>query len=370
MGKILYFNPENDLALASDSARYTPPAAAADLRRSGSFLPLWLADEDDVVLIDQNSDIPLAQELCRQFGLHGKPVTRLDGQYRSFAPWGWSRSSASLFRRCGYPSELLPTDDLLDRLRMLSHRRSSIIINQMTGLSDTSMPIEAFSEEEALETIARLGHEAVIKSPWSSSGRGVIGLSSSIPDSALSFIRSVIRRQGSVMIEKKLNRVCDFAALYNVSDGQVSFEGLSVFFLSHSSAYGGNIIGDQSYLESLLVRYVSSGTLWDTINKATGALATLLAGSSYSGFAGIDMLIHRLPSGVCSVAPCIELNLRSTMGVIALYISRRLQPQMPMIMSVCPRDRHHDAGALYDVGGIPGSPFSILIAKAGVLSFV
>ena len=43
MAKLHIFNPENDLALAANVARYTPPPAAVSLRLSGALLPLWWA---------------------------------------------------------------------------------------------------------------------------------------------------------------------------------------------------------------------------------------------------------------------------------------------------------------------------------------
>ena len=38
----MYF-PENDLALASGQAAYTPPPAALALHAAGEALPLWMA---------------------------------------------------------------------------------------------------------------------------------------------------------------------------------------------------------------------------------------------------------------------------------------------------------------------------------------
>lgn len=47
--KLHLFYPENDLALASGKAGYTPPPKVMDLRRAGAVLPLWYGDPGDKV---------------------------------------------------------------------------------------------------------------------------------------------------------------------------------------------------------------------------------------------------------------------------------------------------------------------------------
>lgn len=56
---IHYFNPENDLALASGDAHYTPPASARQMARDLQSLPrLWAKAGDWVLLIDPPPALP------------------------------------------------------------------------------------------------------------------------------------------------------------------------------------------------------------------------------------------------------------------------------------------------------------------------
>ena len=69
--KLHLFNPENDLALGLGCRHYTPPPHAAAIHRAGALLPMWWANEDDLVLapaeLNEEADM-----LARQFGLHGR----------------------------------------------------------------------------------------------------------------------------------------------------------------------------------------------------------------------------------------------------------------------------------------------------------
>ena len=47
-------------------------------------------------------------------------------------------------------------------------------------------------------------------------------------------------------------------------------------------------------------------------------------GSIYTGYLGVDMLVYRdKQNGNLAIHPCIEINMRYTMGMVALRISER-----------------------------------------------
>ena len=50
--KLLVFNPEHDIALASNLANFTAPHAGRQLRADLGFLPALWAEEGDKVLVD------------------------------------------------------------------------------------------------------------------------------------------------------------------------------------------------------------------------------------------------------------------------------------------------------------------------------
>ena len=63
--KLHIFNPEHDLALASNLRQFTAPHAGRQLRSDLSFIPALWADEGDLVLVD---DIDNARDKVRHLG--------------------------------------------------------------------------------------------------------------------------------------------------------------------------------------------------------------------------------------------------------------------------------------------------------------
>ena len=314
MGKLYFFNPDNDLALAAGNGeRYTPPAAALDLRRAGALLPLWWCGDGDEVLVETDEAIEAADSLKSAFGLSGTAVRKCEGAGRAL-PWGWSPLSARLMRDAGGAG--VPTPDEIERLRMLSHRRTSMPLARAMGADERIVARECLSEAEAEAAIAAAGGDAVIKQPWSSSGRGVMATRSMRADALRRAIAGTIRRQGSIMVESRLEREADFAALF-VSDGRrVRFEGASVFATLPSGAYAGNIVDSGDRLRELIPVDISAA-----IAGAEKYLTEAVA-PYYRGYMGIDMLAYR-EGGRLMLDPCVELNLRMTMGVAAMLLARR-----------------------------------------------
>ena len=127
------FNPEHDIALAADLANFTSPHAGRQLRHDLGFLPALWAEEGDVVVVD---DVELAQQSLRKTvtaALKKKVATRFNNvqlvsgasglTLDSVSPWGWDRAVRARLQRCGVGDSLLPTDEQMDLVRRLSHRR-------------------------------------------------------------------------------------------------------------------------------------------------------------------------------------------------------------------------------------------------------
>lgn len=317
MSRLLLFNPENDLALAADTPHYTPPRAAIDLRRAGALLPMWWAQPGDYILVPDPAMVSATTRMKEQFGLHGTAVTRAP-EGAEPQPWGWSRYTRNLFADAGVDTALLPTDSALDTIRRLSHRRTTVNIHRFLGVPPHLCPIEATTLYEARHAIDRFG-KAVIKLPWSSSGRGILYSEQIPPHTLCQYIAGIIRRQGSALIEPHLPRLKDFAALFHCSDSHAEFRGLSAFATDRRGCYTGNIIAPQP----AIARHIGID-LSETIERMQAALSHIIA-PHYTGWLGVDMLSYTDSHGDTALAPCIEVNLRRTMGIAAMHIASRLE---------------------------------------------
>lgn len=298
MGTAYWFCPENDGALAADLVRYTPPKAAVALRRGGARLPeLWAGPDDVVITENSRGTFPFRRDELR----YCRPM-----------PWGWSLYSSHVMELSGFDPMQLPDEFTLAGIRNLSHRRTSVKVLRRIGYDPTLIPVEATDEREAIEAIERWGGDAVVKMPWSCSGRGVFLSAGQSEDQLRQRIAGIIRRQGSAMIEPRYDRLSDFATLFYISGGKVRFRGLSAFATDDAGHYIGNIIAPQSEIATRIGIDLSP-----YIPRLEDALSAVI-GTAYEGWTGVDMLSYRKPDGSVEVAPCIEVNLRMTMGVAAL----------------------------------------------------
>ena len=314
MKRLLIFNPENDLALASGGRSFTPPAAAVRLAEACCLLPCWWAEEGDVIFA------PAAQakvaKAIEQQGLSCRIATADDlGSIDVCLPWGWSEHTVRCLRDAGVPERALVQDAEL--LRQLSHRRvGEIQVRERLGLE----PAMEVSDAKTLDKV--LGDDFqdwLAKVPWSCSGRGVVMFEGLTREYALFQARGIIRRQGSVILERKLERKADFAALFYCRKGVgTSFLGWSVF-LTEKTRYMGNVVCPQGRMEELLGKICSVEEAKSWVSRLETALAVYA--ESYEGPMGVDMMV--LEDG--SIYPCVEVNMRRTMGHVAMDAASRLE---------------------------------------------
>ncbi len=315
------FFPENDLALAQDNASYTAPPAAVKLRRAGATLPLWYGDAGDYVIAD-GVNARWYNDVAGRFGLATKLYSRYSDDMTPM-PWGWSKASRKAMQVRGVPTDALPSDLELDRIRELSHRRTSALIADRLAkelpMRLAPKAVEVRSFDELLERLTEYD-SAVVKLPWSSSGRGIIPISLAEIDRQKQSLQGAIRRQGSLMIEPRYDKVCDFAALYTMSAGKCVYEGLSLFETSGFGSYAGNILAPQTDIHDMICESLGGADVLDAVIGHLPVVLESLIGKDYDGPLGIDMMSVR--GADYSLVPVVELNLRMTMGHVCYRLYR------------------------------------------------
>lgn len=331
MGIYHYFYPANDMALAFGKSNFTPSAAAVRLQFAGASLPVWMSEDDDIVVC-RKPDMEFHKKICEEFNIGVILADRFNRKFK-IKPWGWSKAIKSEMAGLGADPETMPDNNRLERYRLISHRRSSILINKRFasgGIATPPLPQEIFGLKELME-LRRLYGRVIVKSPWSSSGRGVFD-SGAVSESQLqTIVKGIIAHQGSAICEPYLEKERDFAMLFHADgSGGIRFEGLSVFSNARGSAYQGNAIAAQSHLRDMLDI--------DGLNDIKDALTSILPDitGDYEGNLGIDMMTYR-SDGSLKTAPCVELNLRTTMGFIALHLADKyLAPGVTGKFSITP----------------------------------
>ena len=272
------FNPSNDMALAANVRQYFPPRHIQQM-------------EADLASLSRFWDA---------------------------GPWGWSLATRQRYLRMGIDPADLPSDEWLDQHRRLSSREFGVeYYQQLSAAMATEwggqiVPCCA-RVERSLEGLGQLG-ALILKAPWSSSGRGNIVVREVVEnfDQLLQQrIQRIIRQQGCIVVEPFYEgKVVDFAMEFDVSDTGARFLGYSVFDADEMGHYGGNYVESQELLRQRIG--LSDPLLQALRDYHTAALSRL----PYCGPVGIDMMLLR--DG--RVHPCVEINFRMTMGLLALML--------------------------------------------------
>ena len=211
------FNPSHDEALAAHTAHYCPSRPARQLAHALAELPLLWAAEGDVCL-----------RLPASGGTEGVEVPDWTAVER-IEPWGWDRHIVGLLRRLGAPERLLPSDERLCALRRMSSRETGV--RWAEGLHVDDLPgvvkpraVFCTSTAAAVEAALAMDGRAMMKQPWSCSGRGVWPFAD---DAACRRrIDKAVRLQGGVEVQARCEGLLDAAMEFTVdADGRVHFEG-------------------------------------------------------------------------------------------------------------------------------------------------
>lgn len=382
MNRLWLYNPENDIALGFGGANFTAPKNARLLSDFAAPLMWWMGTPDDGVLVERMADsayrrvlMDWAAEMERRFG-PGPALIRdaRELSVRECAPWGWSRHALRRFASAGVPEHVMEYAAAnIDRIRQLSHRRSSAELTRRIteavdfpsfGLPEPSLPREACSFEEIVGISAEFPDGIYVKSPWSSSGRGVAYIAPGELPRQRSRIEGTIKSQGSVMVERAYDNLLDFAMLFCSDGSEVSFLGYSRFYNSRGTAYSGNLVASDADILRELTAFLPA-PLFAALERALPGILTdflRLPGSgrlAYRGFLGLDMMIARsAASAPVMLVPCVELNLRKTMGTVAHLLYRRLLASglLPASRALLSMSAGTVTGSLTSSDGIPLIP--------------
>ena len=329
MKRFEVFNPEHDLALANGDAHYLAPRNIREMAHDLAPLMEYLAWD---------------------------------------TPWGWDAAVVSHLHKSGIPRQELPTDTMLAALRTLSERITAHhLLQQMLPLS-VHLTGESYvcRSLDDIKTYATQHSHLLLKAPLSGSGKGLrhLNLNDNHPSSRRStsaltstfkkiesWADALIRRHGYLTAEPYYDKVQDFAMEFIVADGQCHFIGYSLFTTDDHGRYDSNLLLSDADIEARLSEYIPRSVLHD-VRYFVEAHVDLIVPAEWdtSRFPltfGIDMMIvndrgqqstvdgqqstHpngnsqlRTHNSQFKLHPCVEINLRANMGIVAHEVRRHL----------------------------------------------
>lgn len=364
------YNPSHDEALAARSPYYYPSEAARQTARTHCALPLRWARPGDVLLVPDEGCTRGAAEAAAQRGVtlvterRGGTVRPLSATLWKtidrIAPWGWDLLVRHSLHRLGAPERLLPSDAALEALRRLSARTTTAellpmirqTLSERMDSPTVGHSVIIRSIEEAERLTADWGG-AVAKSLWSCSGRGVFLVGATLTGKERARLARLLRDHGAVELEPVYEKLLDFAlefegckqpgndlavpeadttdataGMTNHSNGSAGpafpFLGLSVFTTHAFSGYVANRPCSQAEAAAAVRQVLPALPPPEVLADAVSAVVFPFISPAYHGPWGIDMMVVRTPEGP-RLHPCVEINLRRTMGHAAVWEGKKLR---------------------------------------------
>lgn len=329
------FYPSHDIALSNGVRHFNPPAAAMRLQE----------------------DLASLSEIWNQ------PYRR--GEQPIPLPWGWDYDTRKYIHDAHViKMTQLPTDQELEVIRQLSSRRTTIglleHLNAEAGPFEVSEPRWIDSEEQLFDYIRQQqndGRRFVLKTPWSSSGRGLLmshnrnregRLNAAHPEVLMRQARGTIKKMGGIIGETWIEgKERDFAMLFYASDKAVRFIGYSLFDNDNSTGgttyRQGYLLSNEEIEKRLGVDAERLHLIAQTLEGCLTHLAEQLLHRPWQlGYMGIDMMTYK-QDGELRIHPCIELNLRCTMGVVCRLWYDQHQQEGTFSISPMMTDGHFKA---------------------------
>lgn len=336
MPAIHLFNPGYEAAVLSGQERYTPPANVRIMRHDLATLPLWYAEPGDLVWSEVTVEALFDDSWPTGIRPPAEAVTTKElvrrlskGTVWQASPWGLSpdslHSMAQLAKQV--PGEIIGTEWKADYRRLTGRQTAATCLAQLRLLLPSGIwpqvPLFCSSVEEVSACLSSGKPPYVLKTPFSSSGRGLLWCGSALGEKEKAWVQGAIHRQEAISVERGLEKVLDFAMEFYVdAEGEVDYVGLSLFETAERGAYTGNRLAAEERLRQTLLTYVEE-PLFEQVKQTLIRLLKMVYAPYYQGYIGVDMLIYRTEAGAYAWHPCVEINMRYTMGLVAVKLAQR-----------------------------------------------
>ncbi|MEL6341687.1 MAG: DUF455 family protein [Myxococcota bacterium] len=346
--RLLYFNPGCEAEIVRGLDRI--PASAEKTQQDLEALPMVLAATEDAVLVRRTPSVPHLKTL-RDAGLtipefivfSGNRLDDHDLASRTLsglAPWGWSPAVAALFAPLGAP---VWTEEMGRR----AGKAFGVACARQMPEHDWLAPPDTFGAvcerrdavDEAVEALIAKGHDVVIKAEWGAAGRGAIRRLGGAPltPSQVGWLRKILHRQGRVVVEPWLDRRLDYSLHFDRKPGgKMRFLGCARFFTDRRGQYRGHWLGrftDGLHPETIALLYGGGQDprRWSRLARTIGDVVGEQLGD-YAGPVGVDsMVYHSRRDDRLRIKPIVEVNVRWSMGRIALALQKRIRNGTPAV---------------------------------------
>ncbi len=345
VSSVFYFNPTCELAVVNGSFSYMSPLILQEMERDLAVLPFIFGTENDFVLTEYPPTAEFKQKLTDygfklpEFCSLAELEALTNSSLNELCPWGWSPVAhfrlKHLKNRCQGNFKNSPVFEWKEEHQKLYERSTSLdllaeILCQQPPdwFIDHSMTGVKITRSEEIETLLEKYCPLVLKSPVSSSGRGIqIIRKKKLNTSNRQWISGVFNQQKYLVAEPFLEKLADLSFQFQViSHSEIEYLGYSVFETNSNGQYQGTLIHpewtdilpeeNKERLEEMIYR---------TATEIRKGLKSSFYAGYYQGFLGVDAMLFR-QHGTLKMQPCIEVNCRMNMGILTMKLEQNIHP--------------------------------------------
>jgi hypothetical protein len=340
---IYLFNPTCEYAVANGSANWQPNHLLQKMEADLSALPMFFAKKEDYVLVDRipsaefiktfkQIDIEIPNFITKKEAINNSDFINLPKN--KLLPWGWSPSAhkflLTLKESCSAGFQQSPVFIWKPEHREITSRKFALgILKQLQSrlktdyiLSPEHTP-KVCTTKNDFETVIQQWEKVMIKAPWSSSGRGLQPITKTpVHPKVWEKVMGIVKEQGYAVAEPLFNKVHDIAFLFELKKGKVDFLGISIFCTNKKGQYEGNYLNGMPLSLEKKISEFSDFAVDEIRQPLINAIKNSELATNYEGFFGVDMLIYLDVNNKLKINPCLEINVRHTMGLLALRLEK------------------------------------------------
>ena len=335
--KIFHFNPTCEIAIANGSPYYQAPALLRNFEEELAPILLFFANENDHVLKETAISTSFAESLT-DLGIspanlfsRKNSMEMVQQETVRLNPWGWSPAEQNYLTGYNQQSEdQIQTSNLLSS-NIFERKHSVYICNELFDNNLNSIfprPEQRpciFTSTQEVEHYLSKHHQIVLKSPLSSSGRGLqVIRKNKLNESNIRWIKTTLQQQNYLVAEPLFNKKMDLSFQFEVNySGKIAYLGISYFTTNQNGQYAGHFLNPTNSFKN---NYFSETELHEISNQVMIQLQKSVVLKMHRGFIGVDALIFEEAKQV-KIQPCIEINPRYNMGILSKFIEKRIHPE-------------------------------------------
>lgn len=314
--------------------RYQPDKTELALEEDLEMLIVGWCRKDDVALLRKPPSREHLAELKRA-GFELPEILSLENlkgrKLGGLRPWAWTPDAGDFLKPvAGEVSPSVPWQWREAVPREWFSKEIGLRLEKVLDLPEIATFCR--SENEAMVAVAGLleGGQALAKAAFSHAGRGHKRINRESPQEATrNWLRNTIAAHGGVTVEPWRERVLDFSALYEMdAAGRAELIGLTCMDNDAAGRFLGTRVSPKwaSLLDPEVAAFLhrEAKVMEWYQEKIPAMLAEVVPG--YVGPLGVDAMVYREADGKLALKPVVELNVRMTMGRVALELMKKSAP--------------------------------------------